>query len=170
MYLWNMERLKKIQKEGLADSLVVVSQYEEILKEARRQGIFGVKNPHSERGVSSSLQIGLEAARSFKGRVTEDYYMFFVADQPFLQKKTVENFLKDFRESGKRIGCMSYRKTPGNPVIFHNCFVSELMELQGDTGGKSVLKRHIDEVFFYETEDPGELEDWDTKKSTSTEK
>ena len=65
---------------------------------------------------------------------------------------------------------MSYRKTPGNPVIFHNCFVSELMELQGDTGRKSVLKRHIDEVFFYETEDPGELEDWDTKKSTSTEK
>ena len=170
MYLWTMERLKKIQKEGLADSLVVVSQYEEILKEARRQGIFGVKNPHSERGISSSLQIGLEAARSFMGRDTEDYYMFFVADQPFLKKKTVENFLKDFRESGKRIGCMSYRKTPGNPVIFHNCFVPELMELQGDTGGKSVLKRHIDEVFFYETEDPGELEDWDTKKSTSTEK
>ena len=55
MYLWTMERLKKIQKEGLADSLVVVSQYEEILKEARRQGIFGVKNPHSERGISSSL-------------------------------------------------------------------------------------------------------------------
>ena len=59
---------------------------------------------------------------------------------------------------------MSYRKTPGNPVIFHNSFVPELMELQGDTGGKSVLKRHIDEVFFYEAEDPGELEDWDTKR------
>ena len=164
MYLWTMEKLKEIQKEGLADSLVVVSQYEEILKEAGRQGILGVKNPYSERGISSSLQIGLEAAARLKDRDTEDYYMFFVADQPFLRKETVENFLADFEKSGKKIGCMSYRKTPGNPVIFHECFVPELMELQGDTGGKRVLKRHLEEVFFYETEDPGELEDWDYKE------
>ena len=163
MYLWTMERLKEIQKEGLADSLVVVSQYEEILKEAGRQGIAGVKNPHSERGISSSLQIGLEAAGCFKIRDTETYYMFFVADQPFLRKATVENFLSDFEKSGKKIGCMSYRKTPGNPVIFHECFVPELMALQGDTGGKKVLKKHMEEVFFYEVQDPGELEDWDIK-------
>ena len=163
MYLWTMERLKEIQKEGLADSLVVVSQYEEILKEAGRQGIAGVKNPHSERGISSSLQIGLEAAGCFKIRDTETYYMFFVADQPFLRKETVENFLVDFEDSGKKIGCMSYRKTPGNPVIFHECFVPELMALQGDTGGKKVLKKHLEEVFFYEVQDPGELEDWDIK-------
>ena len=87
MYLWTMEKLKEIQKEGLADSLVVVSQYEEILKEAARQEIPGVKNPRSERGISSSLQIGLEAVEGFKRRDTEDYYMFFVADQPFLRKR-----------------------------------------------------------------------------------
>ena len=164
MYLWTMERLKEIQKEGLADSLVVVSQYEEILTEAARQGIPGVKNLHSERGISSSLQIGLEAAGCFNIRDTETYYMFFVADQPFLRKETVENFLADFEKSGKKIGCMSYRKTPGNPVIFHECFVPELMALQGDTGGKKVLKKHLEEVFFYEVQDPGELEDWDIKR------
>ena len=164
MYLWTMERLKEIQKEGLADSLVVVSQYEEILTEAARQGISGVKNLQSERGISSSLQIGLEAAGCFKIRDTETYYMFFVADQPFLRKETVENFLADFEKSGKKIGCMSYRKTPGNPVIFHECFVPELMALQGDTGGKKVLKKHLEEVFFYEVQDPGELEDWDIKR------
>ena len=163
MYLWTMERLKEIQKEGLADSLVVVSQYEEILTEAARQGIPGVKNLHSERGISSSLQIGLEEAVRLKDRDSEDYYMFFVADQPFLRKETVENFLVDFEDSGKKIGCMSYRKTPGNPVIFHECFVPDLMTLQGDTGGKKVLKKHLEEVFFYEVQDPGELEDWDIK-------
>ncbi|HIV37728.1 MAG TPA: putative selenium-dependent hydroxylase accessory protein YqeC [Candidatus Blautia stercorigallinarum] len=164
MYLWTMERLKEIQKEGLADSLVVVSQYEEILTEAARQGIPGVKNLHSERGISSSLQIGLEEAVRLKDRDSEDYYMFFVADQPFLRKETVENFLVDFEDSGKKIGCMSYRKTPGNPVIFHECFVPDLMTLQGDTGGKKVLKKHLEEVFFYEVQDPGELEDWDIKR------
>ena len=164
MYLWTMEKLKEIQKEGLADSLVVVSQYEEILKEAARQEIPGVKNPRSERGISSSLQIGLEAVEGFKRRDTEDYYMFFVADQPFLRKETVENFLADFKISGKRIGCMSYRRTPGNPVIFQEYFVPELLELRGDTGGKKVLKKHMEEVFFYEIRDPGELEDWDMKK------
>ena len=43
------------------------------------------------------------------------------------------------------------------------------MELQGDTGGKSVLKRHMAEVFFYEIQNPGELENWDMKKDTGTE-
>ena len=169
MYLWTMEKLEELQKEGFAHSLVLVSQYEEILKEARRQGLTAVKNPHSERGISSSLQIGLKASKNISCHGREAYYMFFVADQPFLRKETVENFLEDFGKSGKRIGCMSYRKTPGNPVIFHNCFVPELMELQGDTGGKRVLKRHMEEVFFYEIESPGELEDWDMKKDTGTE-
>ena len=50
MYLWTMEKLKEIQKEGLADSLVVVSQYEEILKEAARQEIPGVKIPAAKGG------------------------------------------------------------------------------------------------------------------------
>ena len=85
------------------------------------------------------------------------------------QKKTIGDFLEAFLKSGKKIGCLSYQKTPGNPVIFHESFVPELMELQGDTGGKSVLKRHMEEVFFYEIESPGELEDWDMKKDTGTE-
>ena len=55
-------------------------------------------------------------------------------------------------------------------MIFHESFVPELMELQGDTGGKRVLKRHMEEVFFYEIENLGELEDWDMKKDTGTEK
>lgn len=170
MYLWTMEKLKELQKEGFADSLVLVSQYEKILKEARRQGLTAVENPYSERGISSSLQIGLEASKSFSCQGVEAYYMFFVADQPFLQKKTIGDFLEAFLKSGKKIGCMSYQKTPGNPVIFHERFVPELMELQGDTGGKRVLKRHVEEVFFYEIQNPGELEDWDMKKDTGTEK
>src|SRR5699024_11852059 len=153
-----MEKLEELQKEGFDHSLVLVRQYEEILKEARRQGLTAVKNPHSERGISSSLQIGLKASKNISCHGREAYYMFFVADQPFLRKETVENFLEDFGKSGKRIGCMSYRKTPGNPVIFHNCFVPELRERQGDTGGKSGLKRHIDEVSFYQAEVTGELE------------
>lgn len=164
MYLWTLEILTDLQKKGAADSLVVVSQYEQILKESACQGVLAVRNSHSERGISSSLQTGLKASGSFGNLGTENYYMFFVADQPFLQQKTVENFLKDFEKSGKKIGCISCGKIPGNPVIFHECFVPELMGLQGDTGGKKVLKRHMEDVFFYEIEDPRELEDWDKKE------
>ena len=102
MYLVDHGKAEEIQKEGLAESLVVVSQYEEILTEAGRQGIAGVKNPHSERGISSSLQIGLEAAGCFKIRDTETCYMFFVADQPFFGKRPWKTFWQILKKAERR--------------------------------------------------------------------
>lgn len=168
MYLHLLERLKKLQQEKKLQSLTVVTQYEEILDALQKQGIQAVKNEQSILGISSSLKLGLKTAfytwqQNCKSRATEHYYMFFVADQPFLKKKTIEEFLAAFLRTQKGIGCVAHEGKYGNPVIFHEKYVPELLELDGDQGGKRVLNRHLEDVFGFEVEEKKELTDIDRR-------
>lgn len=163
MYQHLFGRLREIKLEGKADSLVVVSQYEEIIEAVNAQGICAVKNENSARGISSSLQLGLEKSIERRQEGKKTYYMFFVADQPYLQKETIGEFLSAFLKSGQKIGCVSKEKEPKNPVIFHERYIPELMELRGDTGGKKVLRRHMEDVFFFDVPEEKELMDCDCK-------
>lgn len=56
----------------------------------------------------------------------------------------------------------------GNPVIFHQKYVEELLELTGDIGGKRVLKHHLEDGFYYEVSNEGELRDLDRKEAVET--
>ena len=166
MYLHLLERLKQLQQEKKLQSLTVVTQYEEILHELKKRDIQTIKNENSILGISSSLKLGLEAVfntwnQNIQSQEKEHYYMFFVADQPFLKKKTIEEFLSAFLKNGKGIGCVSYRGKSGNPVIFHEKYVPELLKLEGDKGGKRILNQHLEDVFAFEVEEDKELMDID---------
>lgn len=168
MYLHLLERLKKLQQEKKLQSLTVVTQYEEILDALQKQGIQAVKNEQSILGISSSLKLGLKTVlytwkQNTKSQEKEHYYMFFVADQPFLKKQTIEEFLTAFLRTKQGIGCVSHEGKHGNPVIFHEKYLQELLELEGDKGGKRVLNRHLEDVFVFEVEEEKELMDIDRR-------
>lgn len=162
MYLHLLDRLQQIWQEGKVRSLTVVTQYQEIAEEMRRRQIPAVINPDSSRGIASSLGLGLGAASGKGHRGEEQFYCFFVADQPQLEKETIEGFLEEFLKSKKGIGCAAFEGTAGNPVIFQERYRDELLGLSGDTGGKKVVKRHPQDVFLYEVRKE-ELKDWDYK-------
>ena len=106
LYLHLTERLEKLLKKGTLDSLVMVTQYDEILQEMKKRKIEAIKNENSRQGISSSLKLGLCKAQEFEEKEDENYYIFFVTDQPYLQEKTIENFLWAFVQTGKTIGCV----------------------------------------------------------------
>lgn len=163
MYLHLLEGLNEIKENHKLQSLTVVTQYEEILNYLHRQRIAAVKNNNSALGISSSLKLGLQTAMIQKNQETEQYYLFCVADQPFLKKHTVEEFLYVFLKTGKGIGCISHDGKAGNPVIFHERYVPELLRIEGDKGGKSVVNQHLEDVFLFEIPDAMELKDIDRK-------
>lgn len=167
LYLYLTERLTELLEEGILDSLVMVTQYDEIFREMEKRKIEVVKNENSIQGISSSLKLGLCKAQEFEEKEGENYYIFFVADQPYLKKQTIEKFLQDFIQSGKTIGCVKAGEEKGNPVIFHEKYKEELECLQGDKGGKSVLRRYEKEVFYFEVEDKKELQDIDERGELS---
>ena len=60
------------------------------------------------------------------------------------------------------LGCVSYGEQKGNPVWFSRKYFSELSELEGDQGGRKVLKKYEEETIYFSVEEARELLDIDT--------
>ena len=58
---------------------------------------------------------------------------------------------------------ISHDGKAGNPVIFHERYVPELLKIEGDKGGKSVVNQHLEDVFLFEIPDEIELKDIDRR-------
>ena len=71
---------------GWQAALIVVSQYQEILEKASREGFQAVYNPESARGITASIAYGTKAAGE------ADIFLYFVADQPRLRPETTAGF------------------------------------------------------------------------------
>lgn len=169
MYQILMEKLYWVRQhsEHVA-GVCVVSQYERIRKSAEQYGFLAVDNSDSSQGISASIKKGIRAVH--KENVKGECYCFFVTDQPHLKQETILRLLEGFQRSEKGIGAVVWNGQIGNPVIFHEKYREELLELEGDTGGKRVLKRHLEDVYLCEAEEKTELKDYDYKPEEEAEK
>ena len=68
--------------------------------------------------------------------------MFLMGDQPFLKASVINRLIKEFLKEPDHIVVPYYGQRPGNPVIFPASFVPALQALEGDTGGREVIRRH----------------------------
>lgn len=139
-------------------SVVVVTQYPEVLKLAGNFHFAAIHNDRPELGLSRSLQLGLTHLRD------RTAVCFQVSDQPLLRRESVAALVDFFlREPGK-IAALSHGGVRGNPCVFPARFYPELMELSGDVGGAAVIRRHEDELRLLEVP-AGELWDVDTPQA-----
>lgn len=56
---------------------------------------------------------------------------------------------------------MQHEGKTGNPCIFSRKYFEELMELEGDVGGKRVIRKHRDDTSVLDVLDERELVDVD---------
>ncbi len=157
MYLWGLEMLRDMAAGRQDCRLVVVSRYGEIRRRAEEMGFFAVDCADSEKGVSYTIRAGIDAL----GNVgEEDYLLFVVADQPYLTAASVEKLLEQ-AEKGVECASLCFGEQQGNPGLFSAELISELLALEGDKGGRAVLKQH--DCIFVEAGSLQELEDIDTR-------
>ena len=93
----------------------------------------------------------------------EEYYMFAVADQPYLKSqsviKLIDRVLKN--TGGKRLAfSLRCGDAVGNPCVFNSSLIPQLLSLEGDKGGRSVAKKH--DCVYVDIADERELMDIDT--------
>lgn len=94
---------------------------------------------------------------------TEDYYMFAVADQPYLKSQSVIKLIdKALENKGNKRLVFSLRcgDTVGNPCVFHSSLIPQLLSLDGDKGGRSVAKKY--DCVYVDIADERELMDIDS--------
>lgn len=139
-----------------------IEQYVEALPENQAGLIRYALNSHSERGISSSLQIGILADAGCQA----DAYLFCVADAPYLSKETLIGMVIAFEEGEKGILCAKADGKRGNPVIFNKKYRQELLALTGDLGGRQILRNHPDDIKEFLIKNPLELVDIDYSKKS----
>jgi molybdenum cofactor cytidylyltransferase len=138
LYRHGLDALRRAIRDRADCHLLVVTCWEEIALWATEQGIDCIDCPDSHLGVSHTIRAGIRACEPLGD---EDYLCFCVADQPQLRAESVAALLNAAAEKPLTAGLMA-GDVPGNPTLFAASLVDELLALEGDRGGRAVMRRH----------------------------
>lgn len=144
--------------QELFTKIAVVTQYDAVAALANSFGFTVIRNSCPERGISETIRLGT----AFLARC--DAIIYMVADQPLLQKSSVREVVRVWKENPDKIVGAACGEKKGNPCIFPQKYFSELLQLQGDSGGKTVIRAHPDAFLPVEIR-AQELQDIDTEES-----
>lgn len=116
--------------------VIVVSQYEEVLKIANKYQFKFVLNDNAQIGQNESIKLGIRNSGKCDG------YMFFVGDQPLINNDDLKELINEFGENKEYIVIPRYNNKTGNPVIFPTCLKNNLLSLKNDEKGKKVISEY----------------------------
>ena len=156
-------RYNKSKSDSQTIDITVVTRYREILDYcACIPDCHAVLSPDSEKGIAYTIKAGIMAVQEQKKTGMQDYYMFAVADQPYLKSQSMIKLIdKVLENKGDKRLVFSLRcgNAVGNPCVFHSSLIPQLLSLEGDKGGRSVAKKY--DCVYVDIADERELTDID---------
>lgn len=114
--------------------------------------------------MADSLATGIRFSVNFEA--ANDGFVIALADMPYIQTETIVAVANKVAD-GASIVIPTYQNQRGHPVGFSAKFRSELENLQGDEGARSIIQRYTDEHLLLPTDDAGILVDIDRPNDLS---
>lgn len=111
-------------------------------------GLTLVPNPDFDQGQSRALVRGVRALPPETAAA-----VIGVADQPYLNAGLIRALVERHTESGAPLVVPRYGGRRGNPVLFSAALFSELLEVEGDRGGRPVILAHAGEITWLDVPD-----------------
>ncbi len=150
--------LRTVMSQAWLQVLLVTGTQETLIRRelAAWQSLTLVHNPQPQSGLASSIHLALPHLLPVKG------LFFFQADMPLVQARTVALLCATLATAST--GAMvvpTFQGRRGNPVGFGIDWVQALSELEGDKGGRCLLRDHPDNVLEVAVADPGIHQDID---------
>ena len=145
------------------DGVVVVigSHASEVELALRGLPVYRVYNPHFAQGQGASLAAGVRALPS-----TVDGVVVVLGDMPAVTPEAIGEVVTRWRETHAPAVVTRYDGQQGHPVLFDRSVFFELASLDGDIGGRDILRALGDLVEAVDA--PGEMppdvdteEDWE---------
>ncbi|WP_153731528.1 nucleotidyltransferase family protein [Sporosarcina obsidiansis] len=156
--------IHRLVDEDFSEVIAVIGHEAKAIKEKisiKNERFRWIENEAYLTGQSSSLKTGIVSLKEH-----HSHAMVFLGDLPFISDETIRliyqtgvDRLKEYGESF--VIRPTYKEVPGHPVFFGNINRHHFAQLQGDTGGKSIMKR-IPHHILLEVEDEGILMDVDS--------
>lgn len=112
-----------------------------IRKELEKMPITVIDNPQWEKGISSSIKMGLVGAYMTQKEI--DAAIFLTVDMPFVSVDLINSMIeKATKNPDSQIVACSYENQVGIPVLFKRTLFNDLLELKGDEGAKKVVLKN----------------------------
>lgn len=129
-----------------AFSVVVVlgAQAQIIQEKIKETTAHIVVNNNWTEGMASSIRCGIDFFN--KVHPSADGVILMMCDQPFVTAALLNQIVEAYQKGEKRIVTCGYDNTFGPPVFFHRSLFPELLQLKGDVGARSIVRKYIDDV------------------------
>lgn len=129
--------------------VVLGHRAEEMTKVIANKPVKIIINPAYQQGMSTSIITGLNLVDSRAQAV-----MLTLADQPFIDSKTIDRLIEEFSNHNKGIAIPAYKGMRGHPIIFSIKYKGALSELKGDIGGRQIIREHPDDILAVTVDSP----------------
>ena len=144
----------------LRNRILAVRPSDPVIAACGREFAFRVvENPDHEKGIGTSTAVG--ARELLREPELPDAVLYGVSDQPYLTAETVIRLIDAWEKSPGCICLPACGGRRGNPVLFPGNLLSELVMLDADIGGKTVIRNHEQLVIPVEIENAREMKDID---------
>lgn len=121
---------------------VLGSRAGEIMEHPVLPGVETLIHPHWREGMGSSLAAGIARLREMAPDC--DAVFILLSDQPLVTRELLERMKIELTAPATSIILCNYGPSQGPPALFANRHFSELADLQGDRGAKSLVASHPD--------------------------
>lgn len=111
-----------------------------VKKELRHHQVEAVLNERFREGMASSIRCGVQHVIDHHKGV--EGLIIMVCDQPYVHPAHLVALLDKQRATGARIVASFYAGKKGVPALFCKAVFPELLQLNGDTGAASMIKKH----------------------------
>jgi molybdenum cofactor cytidylyltransferase len=142
---------------SVADPVVVVLGYQaaEVTRALPAGRYTTCVNADFASGMASSLRLGMETLSSLDTSTSPIIgAAVLLADQPLVSATMINQLLIAAGAAPDAIIAAAYEGQRGTPVYFPASLWSELLQIGGDEGGRSVIARHQDLLRLEPFDDP----------------
>lgn len=98
-------------------------------------------NPNWETGMASSIRAGIEELVSMEPDAAAA--VILLCDQPHVTSEVVSSLISTRQATGKSIIASAYGGSFGVPALFSKTLFPELTTLEGRSGAKEIIKKHV---------------------------
>ena len=101
-------------------------------------------NPDWQTGMASSIRAGIEDLVSMEPDITAA--VLLLCDQPHVTSDVISSLIVAHQATRRPVIASAYDRSFGVPALFRRLLFAELMQLEGMSGAKEIIKRHASEA------------------------
>lgn len=151
-----IEHVILASKASVLHEIILVARDSGIINIGYENKVKTVLNNNADLGQSESIKLGINNANS------PDGYMFLTGDQPLITSDIINILVSRFKDNKNKIIVPLCSGKRNSPVIFPWDLAGELLELEGDRGGRDIINKYLERVEFVTVEKSELLMDIDT--------